>query len=157
MSDFSNPGSAPGLEIWRIEKLRAVPLPKADYGKFYVGDSYIVLKTTQPNLALAWDVFFWLGSESTTDELGIAAYKTVELDDLLGGAPVQHREVQGKESEEFLQCFKKIEYKKGVRLAAAPGFSQSARRRTAAAALSQPPRLGLRARTYHGPFPYQVS
>lgn len=32
------------MEIWRIEKLQAVPVPKESYGKFFTGDSYIVLK-----------------------------------------------------------------------------------------------------------------
>lgn len=42
----------------------------------------------------------------------MAAYKTVELDDYLGGAPVQHREVEGHESKGFLNYFKS---KGGVR------------------------------------------
>ena len=33
-----------GMEIWRIEDFQPVPLPKSDYGKFYTGDSYIILK-----------------------------------------------------------------------------------------------------------------
>jgi gelsolin len=39
------------------------------------------------------------------DEYGTAAYKTVELDELLAGVPVQHREVQGHESAAFRALF----------------------------------------------------
>jgi len=102
-------GSTPGVEVWRIEKFHVKSWQKNRYGEFYDGDSYIVLKTyKKPETeALAWDVFFWLGENTTQDEAGTAAYKTVELDDKLGGAPVQHREVQDHESELFLKCFAK--------------------------------------------------
>lgn len=82
----------------RISTVRLVEtfFAKNYIGKFYNGDSYIVLNTYKKkgSEALAWDVHFWLGEYTTQDEAGTAAYKTVELDDLLGGAPVQHREVQ---------------------------------------------------------------
>ena len=52
------------------------------------------------------DIYFWIGKGSTQDEYGTAAYKTVELDDYLGGAPVQHREVMMYESAEFKALFK---------------------------------------------------
>lgn len=51
------------------------------YGQFHRGDSYIVLLTTKEEEGdgLLWDVFFWIGSESSQDEYGVAAYKANEL------------------------------------------------------------------------------
>jgi len=105
---WQNAGKKVGLQIWRIEKFQVKSWPVEQYGSFYDGDSYIVLNTYKKpgGDALAWDVHFWLGTYTSQDEAGTAAYKTVELDDLLGGAPVQHREVQGHESDLFLTYFK---------------------------------------------------
>jgi gelsolin len=77
------------------------------YGFFFDGDSYIVLHTQNKrgSDALKWDIYFWLGKYTTQDEAGTAAYKTVELDDRLDCAPIQHREVQGYESEAFQSLF----------------------------------------------------
>jgi len=108
-------GQKVGVEIWRIEKFHVVPWPKDKYGSFFSGDSYIVLNTYKNpgSDALRYNVHFWLGAETTQDEMGTAAYKTVELDDLLGDLPVQYREVQGHESPEFLGLFKKFTILKG--------------------------------------------
>jgi len=102
-------GKEVGLQVWRINKFHVEAVPKNGYGQFYTGDSYIVLHTYKPkpeSPALAYDVHFWLGTYTTQDEAGTAAYKTVELDDYLGGLPVQYREVQGYESSRFLSYFK---------------------------------------------------
>jgi len=100
-------GKAVGLQIWRIEKFTVKAWPKNQYGQFYSGDSYIVLRTYQksPGSAFSYDVHFWLGDHTTQDEYGTAAYKTVEVDDYLGGLPVQYRETQGNESKLFLSYF----------------------------------------------------
>ena len=114
-AEFKGAGKKPGLEVWRIEKMLPVAIPPKMHGRFYNGDAYIVCKTVQRpgSSSLAIDIFFWLGEECSSDEQGVAAYKTVELDEALGGGPVQHREMQGHESEQFLQCFKKVEYLNG--------------------------------------------
>lgn len=75
------------------------------------------------NKILSWDVHFWLGLETTQDEAGAAAILTVQLDDHLNGAPVQHREVQDHEGQLFLNYFKTggIRYMPG---GVASGFNQ---------------------------------
>ena len=99
--------NAPGLYVWRIEKFQVKAVEKDTYGKFFDGDSYIVLNgyKSQGSNTIKYDVHFWLGQDTTQDEAGTAAYKTVELDEFLGGAPVQYREVQGSETGLFLSYF----------------------------------------------------
>ncbi|KAF8908853.1 actin regulatory protein [Gymnopilus junonius] len=111
-------GRESGLQIWRIEKFGVVPWPKDRIGSFYDGDSYVVLHTykkTPEDESLLYHLHFWLGENTTQDEAGTAAYKTVELDDHLEGKPVQFREVQGYESHQFLSYFPRfISLKGGV-------------------------------------------
>ncbi|KAL1362835.1 hypothetical protein AAHE18_03G109100 [Arachis hypogaea] len=104
---FQGVGQRVGTEIWRIENFQPVALPKSEYGKFYMGDSYIILQTTQGKGGnYYYDLHFWLGKDTSQDEAGTAAIKAVELDAALGGRAVQHREVQGHESDKFLSYFK---------------------------------------------------
>jgi len=104
---FDGAGKDAGLESWRVENKLMVRQPNETHGKLYSGDSYIFLSTKVTTAGgFSWDIFFWLGSDSSTDEIGIAAYKTVELDDAIGGGPVQHRECQGHESGQFMALFR---------------------------------------------------
>lgn len=88
--NWTNAGQSPGLEVWRVENKRTEAdnpdlgiqvWPKEKYGQFHRGDSYIVLSTTKDegSEALLWDVYFWIGSESSQDEYAVAAYKANEL------------------------------------------------------------------------------
>ncbi|XP_072051176.1 gelsolin-like protein 2 [Amphiura filiformis] len=107
---WKDAGKKPGLQIWRIVKFKVVAWPRDDYGKFYNGDSYIILKTYKKKDSdeLHYDLHFWIGADSTQDEYGTAAYKTVELDQLLDDKPVQHREVMDHESDMFKTYFPTI-------------------------------------------------
>lgn len=105
---WKNAGTKVGLQIWRIVNFEVTHWDKKDYGKFYNGDSYIILNTYHPSPdseELEHDLHFWIGSRSTQDEYGTVAYKTVELDTFLDGKPVQHREVEGFESKAFMKFF----------------------------------------------------
>lgn len=104
---FQGAGQKAGTEIWRIENFHPVSVPKSSHGKFFTGDSYVILKTAAlKNGALRHDIHYWIGKDTTQDEAGTAAIKTVELDAALGGRAVQYREVQGHETEKFLSYFK---------------------------------------------------
>uniref|UniRef100_A0A663M5Z2 Villin like n=1 Tax=Athene cunicularia TaxID=194338 RepID=A0A663M5Z2_ATHCN len=62
----------------------------------------------------AVDLHYWIGKDSSQDEQGAAALYVTQLDNALRGNPVQHREVQGHESETFQSYFRNgIIYKKG--------------------------------------------
>ena len=94
--------------------------PREQYGNFYNGDAYLIYSCTEPGQRdigpesksyptrgrLERHIHFWLGSESSEDEAAVAAIKAVELDEFLGGSPIQHREVQGHESQRFKSYFK---------------------------------------------------
>ncbi|KAF3544142.1 hypothetical protein DY000_02010247 [Brassica cretica] len=128
---FQGAGQKAGIEVWRIENFSPAPIPKSSIGKFFTGDSYIVLKVTTNYFsygrftrawlkystpgdqttalktgALRHDIHYWLGKITSQDEAGTAAVKTVELDAALGGRAVQYREVQAHETEKFLSYFK---------------------------------------------------
>ena len=117
-------GESAELRVWRIEQFKVVAWPTEQYGSFHTGDSYVVLHSYQKDPdsdALSHDLHIWIGKESSQDEYGTAAYKMVECDDQLGGAAVQHRDVQGKESPLFQSYFKNgIKYLEG---GAASGFT----------------------------------
>lgn len=106
---FESAGKSAGLKIWRIEDFDPVPVPTKDYGKFYTGDSYIVVNSREDkgkSNKISSDIYYWSGSTSSQDEVGAAAILSVQLDDALGGSPVQHKETQDHESKAFLDLFK---------------------------------------------------
>ncbi|KAM9548536.1 villin-1 isoform 1-T2 [Guaruba guarouba] len=106
--------TTPGIQIWRIESMEMVPVPTKSYGNFYEGDCYVLLSTRKSGSSFSYDIHYWLGKESSQDEQGAAAIYTTQMDDHLGTVAVQHREVQGHESETFRAYFKQgLIYKKG--------------------------------------------
>ncbi|KAF2683319.1 putative actin-binding protein Fragmin [Lentithecium fluviatile CBS 122367] len=117
-------GAEPGLYIWRIEDFEVVPWPKEKYGCFHEGDSYMVLfsekvksrtegSAEEEREKLVHDIFFWLGTHTSQDEAGTAAYKTVELDEFLNGAATQHRELQSAPSDAFSALFPRLKILRG--------------------------------------------
>ncbi|MEQ2313487.1 hypothetical protein AMECASPLE_002533 [Ameca splendens] len=114
-AEFERAGQNPGLQVWRVENFDLVPVPENLYGGFYTGDAYLILNTIKQRSGnLQYDLHFWLGDFCSQDESGSAAIFTVQMDDFLGGKPIQYREVQGHESKTFLGYFKSgIKYMKG--------------------------------------------
>ncbi|CAH1186187.1 unnamed protein product [Phyllotreta striolata] len=105
--------------IWKIENMTVTAIPKDQYGTFYTTDAYVIFAASvsgQPcstdsvsketKNTIEYHVHFWLGSEVNPDKSGVAAYKTMELDNFLNGHTTQHRETEGFESARFLSYFK---------------------------------------------------
>ena len=96
------------LKAWVIRDFKKEEEPEHMHGHFFGGDSYILLYSYTPANRNAEEhiIYFWLGNDSTADEKGAAALLAVELDDSMGGRPVQVRVTQGKEPAHFRQLFK---------------------------------------------------
>jgi len=94
------------VEIFRINNFKRTEVPKEQYGQFYAGDSYIILYTYSAGTKPAWVIYFWQGLDSSIDEKGASALLAKEMDDELGGEPVQVRIQQTKEPNHFLTLFK---------------------------------------------------
>uniref|UniRef100_A0A669D126 Villin like n=1 Tax=Oreochromis niloticus TaxID=8128 RepID=A0A669D126_ORENI len=109
---FKNVRRKPGLQIWTINKMQMDPVPPQAFGNFFEGDCYIVLYNKGSRQSA--DIHYWVGRTSSQDEQGAAAIYVTQLDEYLGGSPVQYREVQGYESPRFRSYFKNgLIYKKG--------------------------------------------
>ncbi len=93
-------------EVFRVENFDLVQVNEDEENRFYSGDCYIVLYAFNNGNRDSYMIYYWLGNHSSQDEQGTAALKAIELDDRLGGSPVQVRVVQGKEPPHFLAIFK---------------------------------------------------
>ncbi|GJP46171.1 hypothetical protein CLOM_g5489 [Closterium sp. NIES-68] len=105
---FQGLSNKPGLDVWRLDGGQVVAVPKADHGKFFTKDAYIVLKTSgsKHGGAVTYAIHYWLGKSTTQDDAALAAIKTVDLDAALGGKAAQYRETQGHESDLLLSYFR---------------------------------------------------
>ncbi|PWA69895.1 villin/Gelsolin, ADF-H/Gelsolin-like domain protein [Artemisia annua] len=104
---FQGAGQKAGIEVWRIENSSPVAVSESSYGKFFTGETYMILKTNgSKSGSFRHDIHYWIGKDASEDEASTAAVKPLELDAALGGRSVQYRELQGYETERFLSCFR---------------------------------------------------
>lgn len=61
---------APGLHIWRVEKLKPVPVAPENQGVFFSGDSYLVLHNGPEELS---HLHLWIGKGRTAGRAGAGA------------------------------------------------------------------------------------
>lgn len=120
-SDFfeDDVGQFPGLLIWEIDNFLPSRLDDVMLGKFYEGDCYIILRTFEnENDNLDWDIYYWIGAETSLDKKACAAIHAVNLRNYLSAHCRTMREEQNDESDEFLKLFNhKITYIEGGRTA----------------------------------------
>jgi len=92
--------------VWVIRNFEKVLVDAKSFGQFNSGDSYVILYAYKVNGKDNWIIYFWLGADSTQDETSAAAIHAMQLDDSMGGSPVQVRVVQNKEPAHFYLIFK---------------------------------------------------
>ncbi|GLC46734.1 hypothetical protein PLESTB_001357700 [Pleodorina starrii] len=110
---FAGAGKDVGVRIWRVKDFSLLDEPKQSHGQFFSGDCYLVLDSFKAEGTIRHHIHFWLGKDTTADEAGSVAMFAAQLDDSLGGGPVQFRQPQGSESAEFLRLFPRLKYMSG--------------------------------------------
>ncbi len=112
-------GHTPGIVCYEIEKFLPVQVEQAFNGKFYEGDCYIVLHTHVANGTIGsddnetnassgglnWQIYYWIGAQSSLDKQACAAMHSVNLRNLLGATCRTLREEQNEESDAFVDLF----------------------------------------------------
>ncbi|XP_028988715.1 gelsolin-like [Betta splendens] len=93
------------VQIWRVENGARVPVEPSTYGQFYGGDCYIILYSYKQGGREKHLIYTWQGLKCTQDELGASAFLTVQLDNSMGGSPVQVRVTQGQEPSHLMSIF----------------------------------------------------
>ncbi|KAA8587725.1 hypothetical protein FQN60_016587 [Etheostoma spectabile] len=91
-------------QIWRVEGEK-VPVDPSSYGHFYGGDCYLILYSYRQGAREQHIIYTWQGLKCTQDELAASAFLTVQLDDSMGGSPVQVRVTQGQEPSHLMSLF----------------------------------------------------
>ncbi|KAF7658098.1 hypothetical protein LDENG_00017400 [Lucifuga dentata] len=94
------------VQIWRVENGAKVPVDPSSYGEFFGGDCYLVLYTYNDGGREKHIIYTWQGLKCTKDELVASAFLTVQLDDSMGGSPVQVIVTQGQEPPHLVSLFK---------------------------------------------------
>lgn len=108
---FANPKS--GTYLWRVRNFKLEPCFPDDVANFFRGDSYLAVSIVGTGASKTFDIFFWIGDQTTLDEAGTAAYKAFELDNVLNQKAIQHREVYGEESDKFMKLFPSARFLEG--------------------------------------------
>jgi hypothetical protein len=97
------------IEVWRVVESEKVAVDPANYGQFHSAHSYLVLYTY--NLASgsisdqSYVIYFWLGADSTKNDMGTAAALALNMSKKYRGA-TQVRVVQQSEPSHFCKIFK---------------------------------------------------
>uniref|UniRef100_A0A674BG66 Villin-like n=1 Tax=Salmo trutta TaxID=8032 RepID=A0A674BG66_SALTR len=94
------------------QKVATLKIVKHFFGYYMI--PYVLFHSRSQASSNSMDIHYWIGNSSSQDEQGAAAILVTQLDEFLGGSPVQHREVQAAESSKFRSYFRNgLIYKKG--------------------------------------------
>ncbi|RKO99710.1 hypothetical protein CXG81DRAFT_14153, partial [Caulochytrium protostelioides] len=129
-----------GVWLFRIDALKPMAVSARDavhYGKFCVGDCYIVLHTYRKadtadsddgDAARQHELYIWIGSESELDKRFCCAMYAVGLRNWLRLDCRVERETEGDESDEFLALFPDFAYLDASQAAESGLFITAAKR-----------------------------